>query len=362
MKVAYGIMGEGRGHAARLLTIGPKLNAELLIFAGGDAYKFLKSIDLGIFGGPVEVVEIPTFGFRYQGSKISLLATSLASLPKLLDLKLHKVPFLKLGIIAQNTKKIEERINDFGPSIIVSDGEPYTSHIRRKVPLLSFDRFAKMAFCKSSVATTKNHKFKKWVSINTYKQLLANPDYIITSSFYDAVPKKGMEQKMLSLGPIFRKEVLDETPVEGDHVVVYATNPYIYTDAFFKTLNNIDRKVFCYGSGREGQLGNIVFCSLAPTDFAEHIRTCAYVISTPGNMLLSELRYLQKRVLLVKTDSLEQRENILYAAKMGFGSQISFEKVFSQEEVENQVSQLKPSEPVADHADEVVNKILSFAR
>lgn len=361
MKVAYGIMGEGRGHAARLLTIGPKLGAELLIFAGGDAYKFLQSIDLTVFGEEVEVVEIPTFGFRYQGSKISFLKTPLANLPKLLDLKLHKIAFLKAGIVARNTQRIEDKINSFNPSLILSDGEPYVGHIRRKVPLISFDRFAKIAFCEPSVPMTRNHKFKRWVNISTYKQLLANPDYIITSSFYDAVPQKKMEQKVSSFGPIFRKEVLDEKSEEGNHVVVYATNPYIYTEAFFKTLHNIDRKVFCYGSGQEGQSVNITFCSLGPTHFAEHIRTCAYVISTPGNMLLSELRYLKKRVLLVKTDSLEQRENILYAAKLGFGSQISFEKVFSHWEVESQVKKLRPSDSVSDNADRIVEKILSFA-
>lgn len=361
MKVAYGIMGEGRGHAARLLTIGPKLNAQLLIFAGGDAYKFLTGIDLTVFGNQVEIVQIPTFGYRYQGSRISVLRTALANLPKLLDLKLHKLPFLKAGIIAKNTQKVQDRINHFNPSLIISDGEPYVNHIKRKVPLISFDRFAKMVFCESSVAMNFSHKFKRSLSIGTYKQLLASPDYLITSSFYDAAPLKEMKGKLSSFGPIFRREILNEKPLEEDHVVVYATNPYIYTDTFFKTLHNLDRKIYCYGSAREGELENITFCALEPTQFADHIRTCCYVISTPGNMLLSELRYLKKRVLLVKTDSLEQRENILYAAKMGFGSQISFENVLSKSLVEEQVAKLVPSDTVHDSADEIANKILSFA-
>lgn len=361
MKVAYGIMGEGRGHAARLLTIGPKLNADLLIFAGGDAYKYLSSIDLLVFGNNVEIIKIPSFGFRYKGSKISFLRTFLANFPKILDIKLHKLPFLKGGIIARNTQMIEERINDFNPSLIISDGEPFVSHVKRKVPLISFDRFAKIAFCESSVATTLSHRYRRFLSIRIHKQLLANPDYLIASSFYDAVPKKKMQKKLSSFGPVIRKEVLEEKSEEGDHVVVYATNPYIFTEAFYKTLHNLDRIVYCYGIRRESQSGNIIFCTTQPARFAEHIRTCAYVISTPGNMLLSELRYLKKRILLVKTDSLEQDENILYASKLGFGSKISFKKPLSKEIVENQVAKLRPSDLVLDHSDEIARKILSFA-
>ncbi len=362
MKIAYGIMGEGRGHAARLLTIGPRLQAELLIFAGGDAYDFLTRIDLSGFVQKVEIVKIPTFGFRYSGAKISFFKTLIANIPKYFDIKLHNTLFKKWGLFEKNTQFVEDRINLFQPNLIISDGEPYISHIKRKVQFISLDRFAKIAFCESSISSPISYRIKKALEVWTYKQLLAKPAYIITTSFYEVAPKKKMEKLMFAVGPIFREEVVAAKPSQGNHVVVYATNAYVYTKPFFKTLQNLSRKIYCYGSSQKGIRGNIEFCEFDTNQFTEHLTSCAYVISTAGNMLLSELRYLKKRALLFKTASLEQQENILYASKIGFARQIEFTRALSEKEVEKHLLYLHASDSTKDNSDLIVEKILSFLK
>jgi len=61
MRIAYGVMGYGRGHAMRTGTVLPALMAEheITVFAGSDAYEVLAP--------QFPTVRIPTIGYAYNG-------------------------------------------------------------------------------------------------------------------------------------------------------------------------------------------------------------------------------------------------------------------------------------------------------
>ena len=58
-KVAYGVNGYGRGHVTRARTILPELTkkADVLVFAGEDAYHFLRE--------DYNTVEVPVMDYHY---------------------------------------------------------------------------------------------------------------------------------------------------------------------------------------------------------------------------------------------------------------------------------------------------------
>ena len=60
MRIAYGVMGYGRGHAMRTMSVLPSLIAqhEVTVFAGGDAYEVLAPL--------FPTVRIPTIGYRHN--------------------------------------------------------------------------------------------------------------------------------------------------------------------------------------------------------------------------------------------------------------------------------------------------------
>ena len=357
MKIAYSVMGEGRGHVARLISIAPLLDAELMIFAGGDAYKFLRSYSL--LEDQYKLVGIPTIKYTYGDGQIKFLRTVKNNLKHILDFK----SYILLGYLYgfrnhSTTKLIEQKVNDFKPDLIVSDSEFFIQHIRRDVPLVSFDRYGKIAFCESSVNSSSLHQFQREVNNFSYRSMMGNVDNIITTSFYDAKPKKQYAEIVNSLGPIIRKEMHGVTPIEGDHVVVYATHKYIYTDRFLAELKKLKRKVYVYGSSLTGTSGNLEFCAIDPEAFIDHISTSAYIISTPGNMLLSEMGYLGKRMILLWTNPLEQRESALYGQKLGIGKIVDPESVTAQE-IETKIGELNNSPRLKDCSREVANAIIA---
>ena len=347
MKIAYGVNGEGRGHVTRLLSIVPKLDAEFMIFAGGDAHQHLTKLKASL--KQHQLIEIPTLRFSYKNGNINQFKSIQRNLPLAFDFKFG----------GRTTKKVEKTLEGFRPDLIISDSEQFINHSKRSAPLLSFDRFGKIAFCKTSIKMESYHKAQRSIHSRTYKILLGNPEHIITTSFYDAKPKKQYKNRVLSYGPILRKEILDTHGEDMDHIVVYATNPYIFNDHFFNELNKLGRQVFVYGSGRTGQHGNVTFCEIDPIPFIEHLRTSAFVISTPGNVLLSEIRHFKKKVLLFWTDPIEQRENALIAEYLGFAKRIS-SKTITAEEIEILVESLVPAEPIKDSIEEVVRQIESI--
>src|SRR5882724_8022191 len=62
LRIAWGVMGYGRGHAMRTMSVLPTLmrEHEITVFAGGDAYEVLAPL--------FPTVRIPTIGYRYNAS------------------------------------------------------------------------------------------------------------------------------------------------------------------------------------------------------------------------------------------------------------------------------------------------------
>lgn len=356
MRIIYSITGEGRGHASRLLTLLPHLDAEFLILAGDDSYDYLTKNMRNGQALEHKILPVPTLKYAYNTARINQLRTLAYNIPKVFDFKTHGLNMMLGQPFSTATARVQKLVDDFKPDLIISDGDQFVNHVRRNAPLIAIDRYSKIAFCRFDIEAPRSYRWVRGVNAFTYRAMLGNPDYVIATSFYDAQPLTKYEKQVYSTGPIFRKAVLDAQPEEGEHVLVYATNPYIYTDVFLKALEGLERQVIVYGNRTEGSRGNVVFKHLDPVDFIEDVRTCNYCISTPGNMLLGELGYFQKRALLFETDSLEQQENILFASREGWAKGIDACAV-SSEEIATSVEALTRPTGFRDHKQEILDRV-----
>ncbi|MFT6852602.1 MAG: hypothetical protein ACJAVB_001220 [Cyclobacteriaceae bacterium] len=359
MKIAYAVMGDGRGHVMRFLTLAPYLKGELLVFAGGDAYDFLKRYDSEhlIF----RLIKIPAMQYQISDGKILFVASFFSNLKQILDFKLNRSFPLRWRGVSPITRYIQQEIAAFDPDLIVSDSEFYVQHVRRKAPLVLLDRYSKIAFCRPNAVGNWSHRLQRSFNNLSYRFLMGRVDHVIATSFYPAQPLHRFKKKVSSFGPIIRDGIRSISSSEGQHVVVYATHSYIYSDHFLVELSKLNVPVVIYGAKSTKDLPNLLFKDIDPQEFIQDAASSAYIIATPGNMLISEMGYLGKKMILIRTTPLEQREGSINALKIGI-AQVIEPRDFTAEKVAEKLRKFKPYDSLHDESEHIANKLLSFTR
>ena len=303
MRIAYGIHGYARGHASRALGILPQLsNHDILILAGGDAHALLSLAGFN-------VKEIPTFRYIYSkgSSKYSKTSTVLENLPLLHD----------LFFSGSSYDMISGTIQNFKPDLVISDSEPWTQRVanEQRVPLLSFDHYGIFAYCNWDMPT--HYRLQRALACAVYKTYMGNPDKIIASAFYPAIPK---DEKIFVVGPIIRNEVKRATPTNGNHLVVYLNNNLNrFAEELESCLINSGYEIHVYGAGQTDRRENLTFLPVDPLKFVEDLASCRAVISSAGNQLIGETLWLRKPVLAIPENSIDQRLNALGIETMEVG-------------------------------------------
>jgi uncharacterized protein (TIGR00661 family) len=302
LKIAYGIHGYGRGHAMRAMAVLPELTRrhEVLVLAGDDACAALAD--------DYNVVAIPTFTFvmKPDGHR-SRLATIRRNLPGLADLKLDG-PVCDL---------VAGALRAFGPDVIISDSEPWTHHVARrlKIPRISFDHFAILAYCRWPMGWADRLRCR--FETLTYRQLMGEPERLVVASFFEAPPRR---EGIAIVGPVLRPQVRHLTPSDGDHLLVYFSNGRKnYTEPIHDALRRLERPVRVYGTPRSGRDGNVEFRVVSNTQFLDDLAGCHAVFATAGNQLICEAMHFAKPLLMMPEDSLEQRLNAATIERLAYG-------------------------------------------
>ncbi|MCG3127115.1 MAG: hypothetical protein CHACPFDD_01973 [Phycisphaerae bacterium] len=303
MRIAYGVMGYGRGHATRALSVLSDLakNHEIKIFAGGDAFASLWP--------DWPAVRIPTLGYIYgrRSKTRSTWQTLKRNLPAVLDVMLHGPAF----------EMICNEIRDFRPDVIISDAEAWTSRAARalNIPLISFDHFGIMVHCRA------RPPWHQWlghrIDSAVYRALLGRPDRVVVSSFYHLPPRRA---GVVMVGPLLRDEVCRTAAREGDHLLVYLNKGmHQFTPRIEGVLRGAPHPVVLYGTERRDVSGNISFRPASNLPFVEDLASCRAVISTAGNQLVGEAIHFGKPLLVMPEACVEQRLNAAAVARMGIG-------------------------------------------
>jgi len=306
MKILYGIVGEGMGHAIRSRAVIDHLiheeNHEVAVVASGRAYDVLKE-------NFPDVHQIWGLGMTYRDNEFKMVRSVVENVKHSLE-----------GI-PENIIRYFKIAQKFKPHCVISDFESwsYLYGVRHAIPVICIDNIQMIARCTHPDEFVRQHEKEFLVTKGFVKgKLPLCSHYYVTTFFYPDVRKPDTSL----VPPILRREILNAVPSEGDHVLVYQTSESA-TD-LPGILKTIDRQFKVYGYRRDltedAVEGNIMLRPFDEGRFVEDLASARAVIANGGFTFLGEAVHLHKPVLSIPVKSqFEQILNAYYIERLGYG-------------------------------------------
>lgn len=305
MKILYGVVGEGMGHAMRSRVILEHLVAQehdVEIMASGRAVDFLAKR----FDG---VNRIHGLHMIYEENRVRPVKTLVSN-----------VVTGATGI-PKNIAKYFELITSFKPDAVISDFESwaYLYAKTHRLPILSIDNMQIINRCTLPSEIIEGHETEFQLTKAFIKSKLPFCDeYFITTFFRPPVRK----ERTRLFPPILRPEILGANRRKGDHLLVYTTGEGEGTLAETLAKTGIECRI--YGMRRnltaEVVEGNLRFQPFSEDKFIDDLASCRAVIAGGGFTLMGEAVYLHKPMLAVPlARQFEQVLNARYLQLEGYG-------------------------------------------
>ena len=305
MKILYGVVGEGMGHAMRSRVILEHLVAhdhEVEIMASGRAAPFLAKRFEG-------VNKIHGLHMIYEENRVRPAKTLWSN-----------VVTGAVGV-PQNIAAYFELIKTFRPQAVIADFESWTYLYGKthRLPVLSVDNMQIINRTKLPEAIVAGHQAEFQLTKTFIKSKLPwCDDYFITTFFR---PELRKEHTRL-FPPILRPEILAAKRRSGEHLLVYTTGEG--NEGFAEALAKTGLECRIYGMRRgitEEQVdGNLRFQPFSEDKFIDDLASCKAVIAGGGFTLMGEAVYLHKPMLAVPlARQFEQVLNARYLELEGFG-------------------------------------------
>jgi uncharacterized protein (TIGR00661 family) len=308
MRILYGVVGEGMGHATRSRVVLEHLlgaGHQVRVVVSGRAHQFL--VDRLRAYADVTVEEI-------QGLKLSYFGNRLDASDSLF-VNLRDAP---AGIL-QNLRVYRKVAEDgFRPELVISDFESWAAlyAINHFLPVVSIDNMQIIARCHHDHSVIVGSGFDlPLVKAAVRLKMPGAAHYLITSFFFPPVARP----RTTLLPPILRPEIVAARREPGDHVLVYQTSAS--NQDLIPALSKLPASFRVYGMGREGREGNVTLCAFSERGFVDDLRTARAVIAGGGFSLLSEAVSLQVPVLSMPIErQYEQELNARYIEHLGYGA------------------------------------------
>ncbi len=305
MKILYGVVGEGMGHAMRSRVVLDHLVSqkhEVEIMTSGRAVDFLSKRFAGV--NAIHGLHMIYEENRVRPAKTlwSNVVTGAAGLP-------------------QNISAYFEVIATFHPDAVISDFESWTYLYAKtqRLPILSIDNMQIINRAKLPDAIVEGHQAEFELTRAFIKSKLPGcDDYFITTFFRPEVRK---EHTRL-FPPILRPEVLSARRRPGEHLLVYTTGEG--NEEFTAALAKTGLECRIYGMRRgiteEQTEGKLRFQPFSEDKFIDDLASCRAVIGGGGFTLMGEAVYLHKPMLAVPlAHQFEQVLNARYLELEGYG-------------------------------------------
>ncbi|HEX6764131.1 MAG TPA: glycosyltransferase family protein [Polyangiaceae bacterium] len=307
MRILYGVVGEGMGHATRSRVVIEHLlekGHELRIVVSGRAHKFL--VDKIGDHPNVTIDEIHGLVLSYFGNELDRTQS--------VFLNMKNAP----KSIKKNVK-VYRRVVESGapPEVGISDFESWAALYgkRQGLPVISIDNMQIINRCKHDKELTNAKGFDFELARLAVKIKVPKAyHYLVTSFFFPKVRKK----YTTLLPPILRPEIANLAWEPREHVLVYQTQTT--NQNLVPTLKRLPFRFRVYGLGRDGTEGNVNLCSFSEQRFLEDLRTSRAVIAGGGFTLLSEAVSLGIPTLSIPVSGqYEQELNARDLEALGFG-------------------------------------------
>lgn len=307
MRILYGVVGEGMGHAVRSRVVIQHLldgGHEVEIVASSRACDFLRKHfeQLG-------VNRIHGFHLIYEENRVrkgktlwSNVQAGLAQLP-------------------QNIAAYFELIENFAPEVVVSDFESWTYlfGLMHRLPVISIDNMQIINRCKlpEEIIEGAEPEFQLTKAFIKSKLPFCS-HYLVTTFFRPEVRKP----RTTLVPPILRPEILTAKRSSGGHLLVYQTSES-YSE-LPQTLDSLGVECRVYGMRRnitaEQVEGNLRYRPFNEKSFVDDLASARGVIAAGGFTLMGEAVYLGKPMLCVPTGGqFEQLLNARYLQHEGYG-------------------------------------------
>ncbi|QDG53454.1 teichoic acid biosynthesis protein [Persicimonas caeni] len=306
MKILYGVVGDGMGHAIRSSVVVEKLRAdghEVHLVASGRAVDYLRER----FG---DISEIWGLSMVMQDNEVKKRLTARHNLKG------------ALSGFPDNVRRFFEVEAKFSPDAVISDFETWSWAFGKmySVPVICLDNIQIINRCEhdDDIIAGLEDDFQLAKSVVKARTPRA-AHYLITTFFHPPLRK----ERTTLVPPILRPSIVEAEPSDGDHLLVYQTSETFQT--LPAMLEQLDVPVYIYGLRRditEDQVeGNLTYRPFSDTQFVEDLASCRGVIASAGFTLVGEAVHLGKPYLATPVRSqFEQLMNARYLDKLGYGT------------------------------------------
>jgi uncharacterized protein (TIGR00661 family) len=307
VRILYGVVGEGMGHATRSRVVLEHLAAsghELRVVVSGRAHAFLSRALAPLPNVTLHEIEGLHLDFDEGGLDLSAsLLNNLAAAPARL---LHNLEAIG-------------KVNDgFRAEVAFSDFESWAYFYARSrgLPVVSIDNMQILNRCEHPKGATD------WGSLDFRLAKLAVKSklpgawhYLITSFFFPRVRKP----RTTLIPPILRPQILQARREPGEHVLVYQTSAST-RDLLVPVLRTLPGTFRVYGLGVEGVEGNVQLSAFSEQGFVDDLRTARAVIANGGLSLMAEAVHLGVPLLSFPIGGqFEQELNARWLSDLGYG-------------------------------------------
>lgn len=306
MKILYGVVGEGMGHAMRSRVVLEHLLAaghEVEIMVSNRAYDFLSKRFDGV--NRIHGFHMITGDNRVQRGKtlLSNIIEGVQGLPT-------------------SIRAYFDLIESFEPEVVISDFESWTYLYGKnhRLPVISIDNMQVINRCTHPDEVLEGARAEFALTKAFVKSKLPFCDhYLITTFFYPQVRKKRTSLHP----PILRPEILSAQVSEGEHLLIYQTTDS--NDQLVRALTDCGMECRIYGLRRdidaEQVEGNLRYQPFSEQGFIDDLASAKAVIGGAGFTLMGEAVYLHKPMLAVPLErQFEQELNARYLEHIGYGA------------------------------------------
>lgn len=305
MRILYGVVGEGMGHAMRSRVVLEHLireGHEVEVVASGRAVDFLKKRF-------PEVQRIHGLHIVYDDNRV----------------RRGKTLWQNVLAGTQNLPgQIEayfELLEDFEPECVISDFESWTYFFAKahRLPIFSIDNMQVLNRCTLPDEVIEGHRTDFEIAKAFVKSKLPFCDhYLITTFFHPPIRK----DRTSLHPPILRPEILAAKASEGEHLLVYQTAEGHETLARALEQTGLECRVYGMRRGitEEQVEGNLRYRPFSEGGFIADLASAKGVIAGGGFTLMGEAVFLHKPMLSVPVEGqFEQVLNGRYLQKLGYG-------------------------------------------
>jgi uncharacterized protein (TIGR00661 family) len=307
MRILYGVVGEGMGHAMRSRVVLDELTKrhDVQVVVSGRAHEYFKTR----VSEHLAVKKIWGYSIVYEDNQVQNFKTLLENVK---------------GAVRgwpQNVRAYFDLAEKFEPDVVISDFESWSYLFAKnhRLPVLSVDNMQIIDRCTHRPEILEGLGAELKLTKAIVKAKVARAwHYYITTFFYPPVrkPKTSLHP------PILRPEILAARPEPGAHLLVYQTSTS--NTALLEILEKSGLECRVYGLRRDIKEdlreGRLLYRPFSERGFIDDLRSARGVVASAGFTLMGEAVYLRRPMLAIPIrKQIEQVLNARYLEAEGYG-------------------------------------------